>query len=319
VERAKSAWSGYLLGLVPLGAALVFGAILLPRATPAEDVPVPVADGRVLARVQNDDAALARTQLPDDVRALGSALRAFNTLESQQTTDAYVTPETMNAARSAIDQALRPIVALPTSDALLLALRAAQLELFVAEVKAYEATGKESAELIAIGGPFVHRMQDVGWGRGDHGLAMDESVLRTMFKMAWNALLHIDRAPFSVSLDEQRALYAFYLRHPHAPETTRKRIDEARAAARTAKSCAALVEAEAMAAEGWRLDKVRRIGALDPAYPTAYAVGVAHYRHKDYEAAVESFRDWIDAHPNGPWTLRARNYIRAALERSAID
>jgi TolA-binding protein len=79
------------------------------------------------------------------------------------------------------------------------------------------------------------------------------------------------------------------------------------------------VEAEAMAAEGWRLDKVRRIGALDPAYPTAYAVGVAHYRHKDYEAAVESFRDWIDAHPNGPWTLRARNYIRAALERSAID
>ncbi len=315
----KTQWTGYSLGLVPLGAAALFCALLLPRVAPPEDVPVPLADGRALARVQRDDARLARTPLSDDTRALGSALRAFNTLEAEQTTDAYVTPERMNAAREDIDKALKPIVPLPTSDTALLALRATQLELFVSEVKKYEASGKESSELLAIGGPFVRRMRDVGWGEGEHGLAMDEPVLRTMFKLAWDALLHLDRPPFAPTLDEQRALYAFYLRHPHAPETTRKRIDEARVAAKTAKSCAALVDAEAMAAEGWRLDKVRHIGAIDPEYPTAYAVGVAHYRHRDYEAAVESFRDWLDAHPDGAWTLRARNYIRAALAQSAID
>jgi len=319
VAPGTNAVSGYMLGLVPLGAAILFGLLLLPRATPPEDVPVPIADGRALARARHADAALAKTALSDDVRALGSAIRAFNALEAQQTTDVYVTSEKMNAARADIDRALVPIVPLANRDDVLLALRAIQLESFVAEVKAYEKTGKESAELLAVGGPFVHRMRDVGWGAGEHGLAASEDVLRTMFKMAWDGLLHIDHPPFAPSLDEERALYAFYLRHPHAPEQTRKRIDEARVAASTAKACAALVEAEAMAAEGWRLDKVQRIGAIDPSYPRAYAEGVSHYRHKDYEAAVESFREWIAAHPEGPWTLRARNYIRAALAESAID
>ncbi len=319
MERAQSPFGGYLLGLVPLGAAIVFGLLLLPRATPAEDVPVPIADGRALSRIHHDDAAIAKTALPDDVRALGSSIRAFNTLQAQQTTDAYVTPEKMNAAHAEILRAVAPIGSLPNRDDLLLALRAAQLESFITELKAFQKTGKESAELIAVGGPFVQRMRDVGWGVGEHGLAADEDALRVMFKTAWNGLLGSNRPPFAPSLDEERALYAFYLRHPHANEQTRKRIDEARSAATTVKACAALVEAEAMAAEGWRLEKVRLIGAIDPSYPRAYAEGVAHYRHKDYEAAVESFRTWLGAHPEGPWTLRARNYIRASLAQSAVD
>jgi hypothetical protein len=319
VDRGTSALGGYLLGLIPLGAAVVFGLLLLPRAVPADDVPVPIADGRALARIERDEAALAKTPLSGDVRALGSAIRAFNTLEAEQTTDVYVTATKMNEARVAIDRALRPIVPLADRDAVLLVLRAAQLESFAAEVAAYEKTGKESAELLAVGGPFVRRMRDVGWGKGEHGLAMDADVARTMFKMAWNGLLHLEHEPFAPSLDEERALYAFYLRHPHAPETTRKRIDEARAVARTPKACAALVEAEEMAAEGWRLEKVLHIGAIDPSYPRAYAVGVARFRHKDYEAAIESFRDWIAAHPQGEWTLRARNYIREAFAEIAID
>jgi hypothetical protein len=309
-----------MLGLVPLGAAIVLGLLLLPRATPAEDIPVPIADGRVLMHVRHDDAALANTVLPPDVRALGSALRAFNVLQAQQATDPYITTPRLNEAREAVDHALSPIMPLPNRDDLLLALRATQLQVFVTEVKAYEKTGKESAELVAVGGPFVHRMRDVGWGVGEHGLAASEDAMRVMFKAEWDGIvLHTDRAPFAPSLDEERALYAFYLRHPHAAEQTRKRIDEARVAAPTARACAALVEGEAMAAETWRLEKVKQISAIDPAYPRAYAMGVAHFRHKDYEAALESFRDWIGAHPDGPWTLRARNYIRAALSLSAID
>ena len=51
-------------------------------------------------------------------------------------------------------------------------------------------------------------------------------------------------------------------------------------------------------------------------YPTE---GVARYRHRDYEASVQSFREWLMQHPDGPWTIRARNHLRAALARTSLD
>jgi hypothetical protein len=93
----------------------------------------------------------------------------------------------------------------------------------------------------------------------------------------------------------------------------------ARAAARTKKACDALDDADAMAAEAWRLEKVRKIASIDPAYPAAYAIGVAQYRHKDYEASVQTLREWLEQHPDGPYTIRARNHLRAALAATARD
>ena len=140
---------------------------------------------------------------------------------------------------------------------------------------AFERTGTESAELHALGGPFVRRMREVGWC-SEHACSFDDEALRAMFRLAWNGLLHLERPPFAPTTDEQRALYAFYLRHPHAPETPRKRIDEARASARTERACAALVEAEAIAAEGWRIEKVKRLALARSGVPGGdYALGVA--------------------------------------------
>ncbi|HEY2511630.1 MAG TPA: hypothetical protein VGI39_12265, partial [Polyangiaceae bacterium] len=129
----------------------------------------------------------------------------------------------------------------------------------------------------------------------------------------------LERAPFTLGRDEERALYAFYLRHPHAPESLRARIDEARSGAKTARACVALEEAERLAAEQWRLDKIHRLGQIDPEYPTAYAVGIALFRHKDFPAAAGSFQDWLDAHPDGPWALRARSYLRASLAGTGVE
>jgi hypothetical protein len=309
---------GYALGLVPVGVALVFGTLCLPRVAPVEDVPLPVPDGRELARVRAADRALALVPapLPDDVRALGSAIRDFNVREGKQGVDPLVTPDTMNDARRALDGALAPLTG--RSDDQLLALRATQLEGFVAEVRAFERTGIESAELEALGGPFVHRMRDVGWCQG-HTCSFDDDALRVMFKLAWNGLLRLERPPFTLTRDEERALYAFYLRHPHAAESTRKRIDQARNAARTERSCASLDEAERVAAELWRLEKVRHLAQIDPDYPAEYALGIVRYRHKEFGAAAASFRDWLEAHPDGQWTLRARNYLRASLAMTGLE
>ena len=316
---AKSKLGGYLLGLVPVAVGLVFGVLCLPRVVPPEDIPVPIVRTGVLREMDARERALARVPapLPDDIRALGSAIRAYNSRETQQDIDPYVTPESMHELREQLDRTADPLLGGSQDDGLL-ALRATQLEAFVAEVHAFERTGSESPELQALGGPFVKRMRDVGWCH-EHACSFDDEELRAMFRLAWNGLVRLERAPFAPGVDEQRVLYAFYLRHPHAPEASRRRIDDARASARSTRACAALVEAEAVAADGWRIDKVKRLAQVDPEYPRDYAVGILQYRNKNFPAAAEAFRDWLEAHPDGPWTLRARNYLRASLSEAALE
>jgi hypothetical protein len=280
---------------------------------------LPIPTERLLARVEARDHALGTepAPLPDDIRALGSAIRGYYTKEAKQEVDPYVTPATMNDARLALDTVAGPLLT-GANDDNVLALRATQLEVFVGQVRAFERTGTESEELQAVAGPFVRRMHEAGWCDA-HSCQFDDHALRAMYKLAWNGLLHLERAPFALSLDEERALYAFYLRHPHAPDAVRKRIDDARGNARTPNACAALAEAEVLGAELWRIDRVRRLAALDPEYPRDYALGVLHYRHRDFSAAANALRDWLFAHPDGPWTLRARNYLRASLFEMGLE
>jgi TolA-binding protein len=161
-------------------------------------------------------------------------------------------------------------------------------------------------------------MRLAGWCV-DHTISMPEDALRTAFKLTWNGVLGLDtRRELAPTLDEMRALYMFYLRHPHAPEAVRDRLEAARRTAGTAQACAALDAGEEMAAETWRIEKIRKLGAIDPAYPTAFALGVAQFRHGSFEAAAESFRDWLRAHPEGAYTLRARNHLRAALIEAGL-
>jgi hypothetical protein len=312
-SRAKR--DDWVLGLVPIVVGLVLGVLLLPRRAEPEEIPLPIVDGRALARTEADDARLAAEPLAADARDVGGAIREFNTRQAKQ--EGTESPATVNEARLAIDRALATIDP-PRRESALLALRATQLEGFVAEVRAFEATGAESPELVALGGPFVRRLRDVGWCKG-HALAMDDSVVRVMFKSEWSALLGLDQGPFALTLDEQRALYAFYLRHPHAPTSIRRKLDEARATAPSAKACDALAQTERIAAEDWRIEKIKRLRAIDGAYPAPLALGIAYYRRGEFNASAQAFHDWIDAHPDGPWTIRARHYLREAVYQSGLD
>jgi hypothetical protein len=317
VPARASTLGGYALGAIPLGAGLVLGVLLLPQRATPEDVPVPVADGRVMAAREAEDRQLAQVDLSGEARALGSAVRAFHELEARQRSgDAYLRDEQLNLARAAIDAARAPLVA-AHDDRSLRALRATQLEAFLAELRTFERSGKASSELVSLAGPFVERMRDVGWCTGST-LAMSESVARVMFETEWTSLVGVDRPELTPNLDEERLLYAFYIRHPHTPESVRKRIDAARAGATSARACHQLDEADALAAETWLLDKVKQLRIKDPIYAGDYAVGVVQFLRHDYPAAVASFRDWLDAHPSGPLTLRARSYLRASTYEMAL-
>ena len=128
-ERQASKLGGYLLGLIPVGVGVVLGVLCLPHGVPPDDVPAPVARALALSAIDAREHALARepSPLPDDVRTLGTAIRAYNTRQAKQGIDPYVTPEAMNEARTLLDHAAAPLVGGGRDD-VLLALRATQLD-----------------------------------------------------------------------------------------------------------------------------------------------------------------------------------------------
>jgi len=141
-----------------------------------------------------------------------------------------------------------------------------------------------------------------------------------MFKEMWNALLGLEgNHDLEPTLDEQRILYAFYLSHPHPSRASHEAVASARRAARDAKTCRAAAEAERAASEAWRLERITRLAAIDPAYPADYARGVASFRRGDYGAAASAFRAWLATHEEGPLALRARNYLRSAVDATRLE
>jgi hypothetical protein len=315
LSRKSELRDAMTLAVVPVGVAVLFGLLLLPRAVVPEGVPVPIADSRELARTATADHELAerarREPLPGSVRALGSALRQFHAVEVRDDLRA------VGDARTAVDDALP--AALEAGDEPLLRLRAVQLEGFLEEARRFESTGVESPELVALAGGFVRSMRTEGWIEG-HTLATGPGALAALFKQMWSSFIGLGARPaFAPSLDEERALYALYLARPHAPPRVRTILEARRRGARDARDCREVAEAESKAVARWTLEKIMQLGALDPAYPFAYARGVATFGAGDYVTSASSFREWLSAHPDGPLALRARSYLRAAALYARLD
>jgi tetratricopeptide (TPR) repeat protein len=97
--------------------------------------------------------------------------------------------------------------------------------------------------------------------------------------------------PFDPTLDEERALARFLLMSP--PN-----------------------EAQGRRADEYRLKKIGEIAALDPTYPRHLARGVVLYHLGQFADAADAFQRHLDVSPEGAHTLRAQNYLRAALGRA---
>lgn len=301
------------LAVIPVTAAALMFLLIVPRGAPPEDIPLPQVDGRALRAVVEADAARARdanaNRLPTDILAIGSGIRGLN----KQFTSGD--SEGVAPARAVLDDALRgaavrePKVLIE----LLQTLRAVQLEQFLFEVKRFESTGQQSPTLLELGGGFIERMTDAGWVHG-HDLDLDDAQRRAAFKLVWTALVGgAQVAELALTLDEQRALYTLYLTRPHVPDDQRVSFESMRRNAASRDDCSNVAMKERLASELWRAGKIKKLGEIDPAYPTGYALGVAYYRAGRYDQSMDAFRSWMDAHPDGPLALRARNYWKAAF------
>jgi len=317
-KKPDSSASGRWLALLPVGIALVLLVFMMPHAAPADDIPLPRIDRRALEAITNDDIARAeRAKRPDqrlsgDVLAVGSALRAFQRAQTDGST-----ADTQVDLKMQLQNALNLLL---TRDAdttaaydALKTLRALQLDQFLAAVKDYEATGKQSPELGEVAGAFIERMQSAGWLAGTKVL-LDEPQRRAAFKTVWTAVLVSNApTPLAVSVDEQRVLYTLYIVRPHAPEGQRRGFATRREKAANADECARVDHDEAISSEIWRAEKIRKLAEIDPTYPANYALGVSYAKAGHFDDAAQAFQRWLDDHPDGPWTLRARNHLKAAL------
>ena len=310
---AKASTDGRFLALIPIVVGVLFAFLLFPHETPPDDVPMPDLDVRRLAATERADDARAgraeKTPLPVEVRALGEAIRNFDTTEAKDPPHAPW-PD----LRRALDESRED--ALAKGDDAVLDLRAVQMEHFLEEVHAWRKTGKESPELDAVGGGFVRRMTMTGYIK-DGVLELSDRELRVAFKLRWNAVTRLEALPaFQPTLDEMRAFYMFDLLHPHPTQAARETLAAARKNARSRADCDALAAGEQIAAEQWRLDKIDKLARIDPSYPALYARGVALYRATKFDESARAFEQWLRLHPDGPLTLRARNHLRAALAAS---
>lgn len=273
--------AGFVVGLTALAAALA-----APRATEPDLLPQPLVDRAVLRRVKVRSDELARetraSGLSYDVRAVGEAFRRAGaaTVEGKGAPDSVV-GEILLAVRLARKKG---------NERALLGLLALQTELFLEATHAFEASGKPSLELTELGGDFLAIANKNGWLEG-RKILLDDDERVALFRVRWTELTGLRReAAFAPTLDEYRSYYALYLRQAMGKD---------RASAERA------------------LGVVRALEKRDPSYPAAFSRGVLFFHKGFYDESAESFRAHLATHPDGPWALRARNHLLAALARAS--
>lgn len=290
----------------PVFLAAVAVTVAMPRPVAPVDLPEPVLTPRALREVARRDEALAAraekesagdARLPFEVRALGSAVAAYGVAEVGGDDGEII------AARRAVAAAAK--LAAPHGEEPVAKLRAYQLRAFLRSLARWESRGAEvPKEVHELGGAFVETARKRGWAHGK-GLDLDDAVRRAMFKKRWNELTYAKGPAFDLTLDEQRALYRFLLAHPPADEIQASPVVR--------------VEHRAYLAEQYRLRKIDELSRIDPEYPANLARGVALYRIGRYPQANAHFTLHLEAHPEGPYTQLAQNYLRASLAHSYED
>jgi hypothetical protein len=290
-------WQAGLVAVVVAGAAV---ALTAPRAVEPRELPAPIVDERSLAetaRADDERAALAEQQgLNPDVREVGTELRQYNAAAAERREADLV------ASRRRLLAAVAK--ALEGRERELLAMRAYQTRRFLEELRAWQQTGTASRELIELGGDFVETMLRNGWCDGsERRLLADDRVLRIFFKQRWNSVTGADAGVFALTRDEDRLRLAFFLQRPWVdreeppPSTPIERVRWE--ASRNRK----------------RLTTIDRLAQIDPSYPADLARGVVLYRTNQLPGAAEAFRRQLERSGEGPYVLRARNYLKATLER----
>jgi hypothetical protein len=276
---------GWQVGAVALWIAVMAALLAVPREAAPESVPATAPDRHQLALAADEwqrRAAEARERpLPFEVRAIGELVRRYGKAEANGRREEFVPllSDLRPAARSAAQRQPKDLARL----------MAIQSELFRTALDRWE-SGHPGVELDELAGGLRQRAQKLGWFSGGR-LLMTPTERDVLFRVRWVELTGLrGRAPFTPTLDDWRVYFGFLLAHPEggdALDRTRKQMTYAAALSRR-----------------------------DPSYPLLLARGVLLYQAGAYHDATDAFGAHLAEHPDGPYALRAKNHLLAALARA---
>ena len=170
-------------------------------------------------------------------------------------------------------------------DERLLELRALQAELF-ADALLASSDSEPTAERVELGGRLFALGRERGWFEPGPGRARRDE-LSTLFRVYWSETLQLRRHPFVPTLNEWRAYYRFLLSQPIRNSATREHDLQL------------------------KLGYVAALVREDLDYPAQLARGVLLYQRGSLPEAAEQLSSHLQQHPDGPWTLRVKNYLAA--------
>jgi len=256
--------------------------LVVPRDVPPELVPparIDRAEQAELRAAEIERATRARAGLSLAVRSVGEAVRRYG---RAALTQSELSPQLGRQLRRLASAALEHDGSEP-----LLELRALQTELFLAALAGRPE--KPGAEAVELGGGLLWAGQRgaPGWFVAAPAGA-DDTELATLYRHYWATVVGLGRDHrFAPTLNEWRVYYRFLLARP-IPQGAERPGDVKR-----------------------KLEYVAALAQHDQDYPAHLARGILLYQAGEPAKSALELRTHLDQAPDGPWTLRAQNYLAA--------
>src|SRR5512133_212936 len=285
---------GWAVVFPSVGIALLSTWLALPQGTMPDYLPMPTLRQDELATLRREVlTARQRVQtrpLEYELRRVGELMRQLGRQWHQG--------ESVSVAQRERLRGLVRAVRAKVGDEPLNRLRAVQSQLFLLALNTWDKTGVESEDAIELGGDFLIKARQLGWLEGPADctkpigvssnrcvLSLDQDERAALFLNRWTELA-------SSSGDDQ-----LHIESAWKLLALRARLKQ---------------PLRRLGVEDLRL--IDRMARADPSYPGALAKGLLLVRLGDRQQAIEAFRAQLEAHPNGPFALRARNHLVYAIE-----
>lgn len=269
---------------IAFGVAIIMALFVIPRPETPNAVPLPPLDWRIFEQSERDRRArVARTMtqpLSVEIRGIGERVRRCGVLERDLTQAREGALEALLQERSVLRKAVGSVVRAGRSEELL-ALRDLQSELLLQAMQ----SGAQEADRDELGGRLEHHVRTAGTLL--LGSELRHATLHALFARRWAQLVGLEKHPaFRPTANEQRLMQRFRVRR--------------------------LLEQPLANVSGELLAVLERTREFSPDFPVDYARGIVLYRTGAFGDALHAFGRHLQAHPEGRFALRARNFRLSA-------
>ena len=274
---------------IAFGVAIVMALLVIPRPEAPTAVPLPPLDWQILEQAERDRRArVARTMtqpLSVEIRGIGERVRRCGVLERDLTQAGEGALEALLQERSVLRNAVASVVRAGRSEELL-ALRDLQSELLLRAMRGgAQDSGAQETDRDELGGRLEHHVRTARTLL--LGSELRHATLHALFARRWAQLVGLEKHPaFRPTANEQRLMQRFRVRR--------------------------LLEQPLANVSGELLAVLERTREFSPDFPVDYARGIVLYRTGAFGDALQAFSRHLQAHPEGRFALRARNFRLSA-------